>query len=183
MRRHRQGRNLPRHHRVRSPDRRCARQCVKSAGCRRTASFAAGFHDRQTLVLPGRTLAFTATAGSIRLFDAKGEPQADIAYTAYQLDGADPRHGRSRSFSTAGRVRPLPFCNSARSDPGGWPSTATRRFLPLRLICSRTPRPGSTSPISSSSIRSEPAIAVLSRPARTYASGFSRSTATSTRSR
>jgi carboxypeptidase C (cathepsin A) len=45
---------------------------------------------KQTLVLPGRTLAFTATAGSIRLFDEKGEPQADIAYTAYRLDGADP---------------------------------------------------------------------------------------------
>ncbi|MDB5608027.1 MAG: peptidase [Bradyrhizobium sp.] len=46
---------------------------------------------KQTLELPGRTLAFTATAGSIHLFDDKGEPQADIAYTAYQLDGADPR--------------------------------------------------------------------------------------------
>jgi carboxypeptidase C (cathepsin A) len=44
---------------------------------------------KQTVVLPGRTLAFTATAGSIRLFNGKGEPQADIAYTAYQLDGAD----------------------------------------------------------------------------------------------
>jgi carboxypeptidase C (cathepsin A) len=45
---------------------------------------------QQTLVLPGRTLAFAATAGSIRLFDDKGEPQADIAYTAYRLNGADP---------------------------------------------------------------------------------------------
>src|SRR5258705_5552356 len=45
---------------------------------------------KQTLVLPGRTLAFTATAGSIRLFNDKREPQADIVYTAYQLDGADP---------------------------------------------------------------------------------------------
>ncbi|MGY4353493.1 carboxypeptidase C (cathepsin A) [Bradyrhizobium sp. GM7.3] len=44
---------------------------------------------RQTIELPGRTLAFTATAGSIRLFDDKGEPQADIAYTSYQLDGGD----------------------------------------------------------------------------------------------
>src|SRR4029077_17661662 len=44
---------------------------------------------KQTLDLPGRTLSFTATAGSIRLFDDKGEPQADIAYTSYQLDGAD----------------------------------------------------------------------------------------------
>src|SRR5947208_1081405 len=44
---------------------------------------------KQTLALPGRTLAFTATAGSIRLFDDKGEPQADIAYNSYQLDSAD----------------------------------------------------------------------------------------------
>jgi carboxypeptidase C (cathepsin A) len=44
---------------------------------------------RETLALPGRTLDFTATAGSIRLFDDKGEPQADIAYTSYQLAGAD----------------------------------------------------------------------------------------------
>jgi carboxypeptidase C (cathepsin A) len=43
----------------------------------------------QTLVLPGRTLTFTATAGSIRQFNDKGEPQADIAYTSYQLDGVD----------------------------------------------------------------------------------------------
>ncbi len=45
---------------------------------------------KQTLVLPGRTLAFTATAGSIRLFNDKREPQADIVYTAYRLDGAEP---------------------------------------------------------------------------------------------
>ena len=45
---------------------------------------------KQTLALPGRTLAFTATAGSIRLFNDKREPQADIVYTAYQLDGAQP---------------------------------------------------------------------------------------------
>ena len=44
---------------------------------------------KQTLALPGRSLNFTATAGSIRLFDDKGEPQADIAYTSYQLDGTD----------------------------------------------------------------------------------------------
>ena len=45
---------------------------------------------KQTLTLPGRTLAFKATAGSIRIFDAKSEPEADIAFTSYQLDGADP---------------------------------------------------------------------------------------------
>lgn len=44
---------------------------------------------KQTLDLPGRALDFTATAGSIRVFDGKGEPLADIAYTSYELDGAD----------------------------------------------------------------------------------------------
>jgi carboxypeptidase C (cathepsin A) len=44
---------------------------------------------KHTVELPGRSLTFTATAGSIRLFDDKGEPQADLAYTGYQLDGTD----------------------------------------------------------------------------------------------
>jgi carboxypeptidase C (cathepsin A) len=44
----------------------------------------------QKIVLPDRTLSFQATAGSIRLYDGKGEPQADIAYTAYLLEGTDP---------------------------------------------------------------------------------------------
>jgi len=44
---------------------------------------------KQSVELPGRTLSFTATAGSIRVFDDKGEALADIAYTSYQLDGAD----------------------------------------------------------------------------------------------
>ena len=52
---------------------------------------------RHTLALPDRALSFTAVAGSIRLFDDKGEPQADIAYTSYQLDGAD-RGGRPVTF-------------------------------------------------------------------------------------
>jgi carboxypeptidase C (cathepsin A) len=44
---------------------------------------------KQTLDLSGRTLAFTATAGAIRVFDDKGEPLAEIAATSYELDGAD----------------------------------------------------------------------------------------------
>jgi len=52
---------------------------------------------KQTLAFPGRSLAFTATAGSIHLFNDKGEPQADIAFTAYQLDGADA-HTRPVTF-------------------------------------------------------------------------------------
>src|ERR1700733_5610008 len=46
---------------------------------------------KQTITVGGRTLSFTATAGSLRLFNQGGDPQADIAYTAYQLDGSDPR--------------------------------------------------------------------------------------------
>jgi carboxypeptidase C (cathepsin A) len=44
-----------------------------------------------TLELPGRTLHFTATAGSIALRDDNGAPQADVAFIAYQFDGADKR--------------------------------------------------------------------------------------------
>ena len=43
------------------------------------------------LALPDRTLAFTATIGPVRLFNDKGEPEADIVVTSYQLDGADPK--------------------------------------------------------------------------------------------
>ena len=138
---------------------------------------------KQTLALPGRTLDFTATAGSIRLFDDKGEPQADIAYTAYQLDGADARTRPVTFLFNGGPGAPRPGCNSAHAGPGGSPSTPMRRRPRPRRIFSPTPRPGSTSPIWSSSIRSAPAIAASSRPARTCASGSFRSTATSIRSR
>jgi carboxypeptidase C (cathepsin A) len=46
--------------------------------------------SQQRLDLPGRTLRFTATAAFVRLLDDKGSPEADIATTAYTLDGADP---------------------------------------------------------------------------------------------
>jgi len=42
-----------------------------------------------TLNVAGRSLSFKATAGSLRLADDNGAPQAEIAYVAYQLDGAD----------------------------------------------------------------------------------------------
>lgn len=44
------------------------------------------------LDLPGRSLHVTATAGSIVIRDAKELPQAEIAYVAYRLDGADLGH-------------------------------------------------------------------------------------------
>jgi carboxypeptidase C (cathepsin A) len=45
---------------------------------------------RHTLELPGRTLRFTATAGSLPLRDPQGGLQAEIGYVAYTLDGAEP---------------------------------------------------------------------------------------------
>ncbi|MGA2057545.1 MAG: peptidase S10 [Bradyrhizobium sp.] len=57
---------------------------------------------KQTITVNGRTLAFTATAGSLRLFNGKGDPQADIAYTAYKLDGADPRNRPVTFFFNGG---------------------------------------------------------------------------------
>ena len=44
---------------------------------------------RHSIKLPGRTLDFAATAGSVRLYDRGGKPQVDIAYIGYRLDGAD----------------------------------------------------------------------------------------------
>lgn len=41
------------------------------------------------LALPARTLTFTATAGSVRLYE-DDKPQVAIAYVAYRLDGTDP---------------------------------------------------------------------------------------------
>jgi carboxypeptidase C (cathepsin A) len=57
---------------------------------------------KHSITANGRTLAFTATAGSLRLFNQKGEPQADITYTAYQLDGADPRNRPVTFFFNGG---------------------------------------------------------------------------------
>ncbi|WP_420133160.1 S10 family peptidase [Rhodopseudomonas sp.] len=92
---------------------------------------------KQTLTLPGRSLAFTATAGSIRLFNDKSEPQADIAYTAYQLDSADARTrpvtflfnggpGASSAWLQLGAAGPwrLPLAGDAAS------ASATPALLP-----------------------------------------------------
>lgn len=43
-----------------------------------------------TLVLNGRTLAYTARAGTITLRNEDSQPTARVFYTAYTLDGADP---------------------------------------------------------------------------------------------
>ena len=54
-----------------------------------------------TLNVSGRSIAFHATAGSLQLRDQAGTPQADVAYVAYTLDGADPAH-RAVTFAVNG---------------------------------------------------------------------------------
>ncbi|MBV9333740.1 MAG: hypothetical protein JO146_07010, partial [Candidatus Eremiobacteraeota bacterium] len=45
-----------------------------------------------TLALGGRTLSYTARAGTITLRNGEDEPAARVFYTAYTLDGANPSH-------------------------------------------------------------------------------------------
>ncbi len=47
---------------------------------------------RHTLDLPDRSLRFQATAGAIRLDEAKNTPTAELAFVAFQLDGAEKAH-------------------------------------------------------------------------------------------
>ncbi|KRP88196.1 peptidase S10 [Bradyrhizobium pachyrhizi] len=83
---------------------------------------------KQSVALPSRTLNFSATAGSIRVFDDKGEPLADIAYTSYQLDGAEKANrpvtflfnggpGSASAWLQLGNVGPwrLPFDGAVSS--------------------------------------------------------------------
>ncbi|GGC69163.1 S10 family peptidase [Chelatococcus reniformis] len=53
------------------------------------------------LKLPGRTLRYTATAGSLPLVDPKGKLLAEIAYVAYVLDG-EPGERRPITFALNG---------------------------------------------------------------------------------
>lgn len=45
---------------------------------------------RHELALPGRTLAFEATAGAITITAPNGREEADLGYVSYVLDGSDP---------------------------------------------------------------------------------------------
>jgi carboxypeptidase C (cathepsin A) len=71
-------------------------------------SLPADVTTHHTLDLPGapgqplgRTLHFSATAGAIRVVDDKGAPRADVAFIAYQLDGAEAR-SRKVTFALNG---------------------------------------------------------------------------------
>lgn len=55
-----------------------------------------------TLVLDGRTLNYTTRAGTLTLFDGKGQASARVFYTADTLDGADPSHRAVTFFWNGG---------------------------------------------------------------------------------
>ena len=64
--------------------------------------------------IPGGKLAYTATAGTLSLFDQSGERSAAIYYTAYVAERTSTRTPKppaapSPSPSTAGPARPRPF--------------------------------------------------------------------------
>ena len=63
---------------------------TKEAGAAALRPLVPNSISKQSLDLPGRTLHFTADAGFVRILGDKGSPEADIATTAYVLDGADP---------------------------------------------------------------------------------------------
>ena len=56
----------------------------------RTPSLPPDSVTRHVVELPGRTLAFTATAGSLPLTNGQGRLLAELAYIAYALSDADP---------------------------------------------------------------------------------------------
>ena len=57
---------------------------------------------KQTMVLGGKTLSYTATVGSLPVRDGKGKVIADVVFTAYTLDGAAPGTRRPVTFAFNG---------------------------------------------------------------------------------
>lgn len=89
----------------------------------------------QTVQLPDRTLHFKATAGAIRLSDAKsGAPLADVSFIAYRLEGTDPA------------TRPVTFAiNGGPGAGSGWLNLGA--LGPWRLPMTGSARSPSASPI------------------------------------
>ena len=86
-----------------------AKADVKPAGAE-TASLLPAFPPeasvKQTMVLHGRTLNYTATVGALPVRDETGKKIAEVVVTTYTLDGPRTRTDRSPSPSTAARAQP-----------------------------------------------------------------------------
>ena len=76
---------------------------------------------RASVAVGGRTLPYTATAGTLTLRDAEGKPTASMFYTAYTLDGVKPGTKRPVTF----------FYNGGPGSPTFWLHMGS--FAPVRL--------------------------------------------------
>ena len=137
---------------------------------------------RHVLELPGRTLRFAATAASIRLADPQGQPQADIAVIDYQLQTDQPANQRPVTFVlNGGPGASSAWLHLGALGPWRLPMAGDAALPSAPPQSCRMPRPGSTSPTWSSSIRSALATAASRGPARSCAGASGRSRATSSR--
>ena len=76
---------------------------------------------RGSVAVAGRTLGYTATAGTLTIRDIEGKPTASMFYTAYTLDGVRP-----------GTRRPITFLyNGGPGSPSFWLHMGS--FAPVRL--------------------------------------------------
>jgi carboxypeptidase C (cathepsin A) len=73
------------------------------------------------VIVDGRRLAYTATAGTLTIRDLEGKPQASMFYTAYTLDGTKPGTKRPVTF----------FFNGGPGSPTFWLHMGS--FAPVRL--------------------------------------------------
>lgn len=76
---------------------------------------------RASVAVAGRTLPYTATAGTLTIRDIEGKPTASMFYTAYTLDGVRPGTKRPITF----------FYNGGPGSPTFWLHMGS--FAPVRL--------------------------------------------------
>src|SRR5258705_6409144 len=107
----------------------------------------------QAVELPGRTLRFKATAGSIPLSDGDGALQAEVAYVAYAMGGDTQRPvtfvfnggpGAAPAFLRLGAIRPwrvpLPPLSVSTPPPPAANAGTSRGFTHRVFIYPPPPR-------------------------------------------
>jgi carboxypeptidase C (cathepsin A) len=78
-----------------------------------------GVQTLHAIATEGGPLAYTATAGTLRVQEPNGDARADVFYVAYRKDGEDPAR-RPLTFVLAARARARPGCTWAAWGPGAW---------------------------------------------------------------
>ena len=137
-----------------------AQQAAEPPAAEARERLPAAVTTRHALALPEGTLEVEATAGAVVLEGAGGAPEAEIAYVAYTLPGADPATrpvtfavnggpGAASAYLNIGAIGPwrLPMDPERAGAVAGRDAGAERRDLARR------------SPTSCSSIRSAPGSA------------------------